>query len=119
MPRPCSCERVRIGSEYSRDQCRWCWLFHHRADYREFWSSQREASPKSQSHPGESRQAVPPESRKCVHRGEQASEVECRTCGGSVRIKVFECSVFEKCTVGRQVESIACCASCERFEPRD
>lgn len=37
MPRPCTCDRVS-GPTWTPDQCRLCWLFHNRDDYRRKWT---------------------------------------------------------------------------------
>lgn len=56
------------------------------------------------------------QSRDCRHRGSESRRVECPTCSGTVRIKVFACSLKGECTLGQPVDGIPCCATCEEFE---
>jgi hypothetical protein len=51
----------------------------------------------------------------CRHRGIVREEVDCATCNGSVRIKVFDCPLHERCTVGKRLEDTTCCLTCEDF----
>lgn len=49
----------------------------------------------------------------CPHLGDDTRErVPCRSCGGSVELKVLSCSLHGKCTVSRPVDGIQCCATC-------
>lgn len=41
-----------------------------------------------------------PEQFPCIYRGEKLSELECKPCGGKRILDVFDCSKYEKCTVG-------------------
>lgn len=48
----------------------------------------------------------------CVYRGEATGEtVGCKTCRGSVKVKLFACSVHETCTLGKRVTGHGCCDS--------
>ena len=54
----------------------------------------------------------------CKHRGEATSERrECDSCTGKVKIKVFECEIFSRCTIFKDVGLPVCYNSCERYEP--
>jgi len=54
----------------------------------------------------------------CKHLGEATSERrECDSCTGKVKIKVFECEVFTRCTIFKDVGLPVCYNSCERYEP--
>jgi hypothetical protein len=54
----------------------------------------------------------------CKHLGEATSERrECDSCTGKVKIKVFECEIFSRCTVFKDVGLPVCYNSCERYEP--
>ncbi len=38
MPRPCTCDRYRPGEDFdAQKDCRLCWLYHNRKDYRMHW----------------------------------------------------------------------------------
>lgn len=43
---------------------------------------------------------------------ESIDTVNCKSCGPSVRVKVFECAVYGRCTVGKKVPGLACCKGC-------
>lgn len=45
--------------------------------------------------------------------------VGCESCGGNVQIKVFACAVHGETTVGKQLEGLACCATCDDYQPRE
>ncbi len=50
----------------------------------------------------------------CAFKGKETGEsVECPTCSGSVKIKIFECSQFGRCTIGKKSDGIACCKICD------
>jgi len=54
----------------------------------------------------------------CKHLGEATSERrECDSCTGKVKIKVFECEIFSRCTIFKDVGLPVCYNSCERYEP--
>lgn len=59
----------------------------------------------------------------CAHRGGHVGESLCRTCSGSVRVKVFECAVHGRCTVQKPVNGAATCTGCkdrrEELPPAD
>ncbi len=53
----------------------------------------------------------------CRFRGPPTGEeIGCRSCGGSVRLKVFECSVHGSCTIGKKTDGRACCKGCGQRE---
>lgn len=52
----------------------------------------------------------------CVHRGESIRTEVCATCcGGGVKVKVFACSEFGECTIGKQIGALAVCVGCGSF----
>jgi hypothetical protein len=56
---------------------------------------------------------IPPRPGACLYMGEFTGDVvECQTCSGSVKLKVFNCAVHGRCTVGRRVAGTQCCANC-------
>lgn len=49
----------------------------------------------------------------CVHLGEPLGIVDCPSCCGSVRLKVFSCAAGHgSCTVIKPAPGHACCAEC-------
>jgi ADP-heptose:LPS heptosyltransferase len=48
----------------------------------------------------------------CIHRGGELEEIDCASCGGHVRIKTFACPKHARCTIGKPLEAIQCCAQC-------
>lgn len=54
----------------------------------------------------------------CRFRGEEIGLKACETCTGKTKIKLFACSMFEQCTIGKRFEEIAGCSSCPSFLPK-
>lgn len=51
---------------------------------------------------------------RCVHLGGDTDHaVECPTCVGNVRVKVFDCRRHGQCTIAKQLPNMACCANCD------
>lgn len=51
--------------------------------------------------------AAPGKVVTCARRGEPTGEiVNCPKCGGGVSLKVFGCSVFDLCTIGRDARAL-------------
>src|SRR5262245_12753002 len=86
-PRPCRC---------NRPDCHLCQLFHHDRRYRALWSD----AP-SQGH------AV----MSCSHLGPKIREKPCETCLGTIRLKVFACSLHGECTLAQ-------CNTCADHRPK-
>jgi hypothetical protein len=55
--------------------------------------------------------SLSPES-PCVHRGESTRAVECKSCRGRVKVKVFQCSVHEECTIKKRAGELKTCYGC-------
>lgn len=53
----------------------------------------------------------------CRSLGGVVDRVECATCGGRVRLKVYACERFKRATIATPVEGAACCATCDDYEP--
>ena len=53
----------------------------------------------------------------CRHLGPEVRQQTCPTCSGSVRLRVMECRVFTECTPVTPLAGLACCGSCDRWEP--
>ena len=67
-----------------------------------------------------SRQITPLSALPCRYRqGETGDTVECSTCGegGRVRLKVFNCDVYGRCTIDRKAGDIAVCLGCTSRVP--
>jgi hypothetical protein len=52
----------------------------------------------------------------CLHRGESTRQQECDSCAGKTRIKIFACAIHGECTIGKKLESLACCAGCKDYQ---
>jgi hypothetical protein len=44
--------------------------------------------------------------------------VECETCTGSTRIKLYQCELHEQCSIGKKLPGVATCASCPDYKPQ-
>jgi hypothetical protein len=51
----------------------------------------------------------------CVHMGREIRRERCETCPGATSIKVFGCAKHGECTLGKQLDGIACCTCCDDF----
>jgi len=108
-----ACECVEAGW-CRRHQCQktphWHFLCQTRPDYFVLWEEGR--------GPGQISPA-PKTARRgaCGHLGSALREQACPACRGNVRIKVLACELHQQCTIGRRVESIACCAACSDYQP--
>jgi hypothetical protein len=59
--------------------------------------------------------SLAPES-PCIHRGESTRSVECNSCRGRVRVKVFACSVHGECTIKKRAGELKTCLGCVDHE---
>ena len=102
MTRPCTCDRCTpiLGAPYTSDQCRLCWLYHHAPAYRALWD------------PAACGLARSP----CRHRSAAIDLVECPTCQGRIRLKVFACAVHGQCTSDTALPTIGCCKRCPDYQ---
>lgn len=54
----------------------------------------------------------------CRHLGgDTGAMIECPSCAGSVRVKMFECAIHRSCTLAKPVPGVACCQGCPDFAP--
>src|SRR5579859_1398849 len=105
MPPPCGgCGRVISGKKWDDSQCRFCWLFQNDARYRKHWGGPA-SLPNVQT-----RLTV-----KCIHRGEELRQQDCPSCAGTVKVKIFGCSLHTECSLGKQLTGTACCANCHDY----
>lgn len=61
------------------------------------------------------RECSNPHSDPCAHLGDKIGTEPCESCRGTVRIKVFECALHGKATLGKKLDKIACCANCPDY----
>jgi len=56
---------------------------------------------------------APAQNPDCAHRGEESGESDCATCKGSVKIKLFACTVHGTCHRSpREVAGVKSCIGC-------
>lgn len=96
------CDMIRLGEAYDiKTMCRPCWLYHHDEAHNRAWGGDGKVT----LAPGLLLQAIAPVPSRsplpCVHLGPATGEmVECPTCSGTVRLKVFGCSVHSRAVLG-------------------
>ena len=56
------------------------------------------------------------QSFSCIYRLPLLREEECPSCYGRVKLKVFGCEKHGQCTIGKKLESMACCAECPDYK---
>lgn len=98
MKRPCTCELPT---------CHLCWLYHNRADYHNLWNGIPQ---------GPSNISPEPRTEPCIHLGDSIRTELCPTCAGTVKVKIFSCSVHKECTLGKYIENIHCCGTCSEYK---
>ena len=56
----------------------------------------------------------------CIHRGAETGEVaDCKTCRGKIKLKMLECVIHGRCTIGKPIPGTACCRHCpDREAPK-
>lgn len=55
----------------------------------------------------------------CAHLGQATGETAtCKTCKGSVQLKLFACEVYGTCTIAKKSGALACCAKCPSYTPK-
>ena len=52
----------------------------------------------------------------CRYLGNAVRCQQCESCQGTVRIKIRACELYGECTIGKKLDSIACCAMCDSYE---
>ena len=55
-------------------------------------------------------------SNPCMHRGESTRAVECNSCKGMVKVKVFPCDLHEECTIKKRAGDLKTCYGCVDHE---
>ena len=103
MEKPCQSDH----GDY-REGCAVCWKWKYDPAFQKFHGG-AVATPDRPA-------ARPARTAPCVHFGAQTGEVECRTCGGKVSLKVFACAIHQRCTIGKRTEGVAgCCQGCADY----
>ncbi len=54
--------------------------------------------------------------RPCIHIGDETRRVECPSCSGRVRVKIFACAVHGECAPVKSLDGVACCRVCGEWE---
>lgn len=70
-----------------------------------------------ESAPIARRNCIKPRTQRCQHLGQPTGFVECETCQGNVRLKVFACEKFMQATMKKPMNGLACCAVCREYQP--
>lgn len=52
----------------------------------------------------------------CANRGESTRTTDCKACRGTVKLKVFECSVHDECTIKKRA-GLQVCLGCDDWQP--
>lgn len=102
MPRPCAKRHPE-----PRDGCHLCWLYLTNHRYNRLWGGDGQVAGAVRA----TARVVP-----CRHRGAEVRRQDCATCAGKVLLKVFACAVHGECTIGRQHDATACCATCPDYQ---
>jgi hypothetical protein len=103
MTRPCTCDRYDPSAPYTLDQCRVCWLYHNDPGYRALWHGNPTSPTRERGR------------SSCTHRGPELRRQPCRTCAGTVQLRIFHCALHAECTIGQQLPAIACCSTCQDY----
>lgn len=48
----------------------------------------------------------------CTHLKSNVGRANCRSCINYTEIKLYGCTVYGKCTIGKEIEGISCCKTC-------
>lgn len=51
----------------------------------------------------------------CIYHGDEIRREVCKTCQGTVKVKVFSCKIHGECTIGKKLKSTECCKSCNEY----
>lgn len=92
--------KVKIKPERFPVNCR-CGIRQLTCDSEPIWPPEQNQSPEN-----------------CIYGGEQIRLQKCESCNGT-KLKVFACSEFAECTIGKEIPGIACCLGCEKFEAEE
>ncbi len=57
-------------------------------------------------------------STDCRHRGETIRTKDCKGCRGNVRVKVFECTIHNECSLAKAV-GVVVCVRCDDYEAKE
>lgn len=68
-----------------------------------------------ESAPIARRNCIKPRTQRCQHLGPATGFVECPTCQGNVRLKVFACEIHKAATIKKPMNGLACCSTCKDY----
>lgn len=103
--------------EASKD-CPLCKLAEQFPAFQDAFPDARQRTKAVRTQPSPGRVRLP-----CISLGEETGEtVQCKSCGGSVRIKLFSCLQHSECTAAKPVTKengrpVACCRHCSEYVP--
>jgi hypothetical protein len=113
---PCGgCNRgAPYDSPYDMDrQCRLCWLYANDADYRALWDG-------TAVETLEAKIRLQPRDRDCIHLGGATGQlIECPSCQGNVRVKLFACALHGTTSLRKAVVGHTCCLICPDYLARE
>jgi hypothetical protein len=52
----------------------------------------------------------------CVRIGSEVRLQGCQSCGEGWKLKVFSCDIHGECTLGKKLETLACCSRCNDYK---
>lgn len=56
----------------------------------------------------------------CIHLREPTGETqECPSCTGKVLVKIFHCSIYNECTIYKEIKGKACCNNCKDYKSKE
>ena len=109
--KPCGHTIPKLGNPLgSLGCCRVCFLYETDPQYRALWDKDQAGAPFPTTEASLPR-------GECIHRGLEMRNERCPSCGGMVQIKVFACALHSECTLAKSLQGIACCRTCQNFEP--
>lgn len=86
MKRPCSCDSAQPGEPFSRQRdCRACWLYMNRDDYRRLWSEPADAPSKAPRAPRPLLQSGPGTELAAILK--ELGVIEWRGCGCTAKVQ--------------------------------
>lgn len=52
----------------------------------------------------------------CIHLGNERRRVDCESCSGRVKVKVFACDIHGECVIKKHVNGLRSCRGCADYE---
>ena len=113
------CSRIRLGHSFDaeRGDCILCWQYAHNEDFNRAWGGGGRVHPVNGIVTSTLTGIVP---KPCVFLRKQTGEtIECPTCAGRVKVKLFGCSLHGKCSVEKPLPNTPCCRVCPDWREPD